>query len=254
MLAVQRSLILMLITVFSAKGFVVHTFPKMKGFHYIKSNNFARLTKEESFKSRIMNLWGRGFLVTDKEKEEVDPGDVKGTSFKILKYPHPLLREENAKVTAFDDSLKKLADEMLLVMYASNGIGLAAPQVGVNKQVMVFNEAGDPDKKTTETVLVNPIIIDKSVETDLEEEGCLSFPQINGKVFRSTWIQVQYQDHITGQVSEKKFSGLPARIFQHEFDHLDKVLFIDRMVSDDRVKVNKRLDKYVKKYGPGGKP
>ena len=77
---------------------------------------------------------------------EVDPGNVKGTKLKILKYPNPKLRSENAQVTVFDDSLRQKASEMLLVMYAADGIGLAAPQVGINERLMVFNEVGDRNK------------------------------------------------------------------------------------------------------------
>jgi peptide deformylase len=99
----------------------------------------------------------------------------------------------NAEVSTFDDSLMQTAKEMLMVMYAADGIGLAAPQVGINKRLMVFNEAGEPEKKEQEMVLVNPVITAKSEETNLREEGCLSFPQINGDVQRYEWVEVEYQ-------------------------------------------------------------
>ncbi|RYH14109.1 peptide deformylase [archaeon] len=134
------------------------------------------------------------------------------------------LRKENQVVTVFDDSLRRLAEEMLLVMYASDGIGLAAPQVGVNKRIMVFNEHGEPDRKEHEMVLVNPSIVSRSDELVSEEEGCLSFPQIRGNVDRHVWIEVKYQD-ITGKKVEKRLEKFPAIIFQHEYDHLDKVLY-----------------------------
>lgn len=125
--------------------------------------------------------------------EKVDPGEVKGTKLRILKYPHPQLRAPNEVISTFDDSLKQMAKEMLMVMYAADGIGLAAPQVGINKRLMVFNEAGEPEKKEQEMVLVNPVITAKSEETNLREEGCLSFPQIHGTVQRHTWVEVEYQ-------------------------------------------------------------
>ena len=184
---------------------------------------------------------------------EVDPGNVKGTKLKILKYPNPKLRSENAQVTVFDDSLRQKASEMLLVMYAADGIGLAAPQVGINERLMVFNEVGDRNKPDKEMILVNPTILSKSDEKDLREEGCLSFPLINGKVERHTAIEVEYQS-LAGETVRKRFEGMPARIFQHEYDHLDKVLFIDRLVPEDKAVNQKRLDKYVKKYGPGSAP
>lgn len=183
----------------------------------------------------------------------MDPGDVKGTRLKVLKYPHPQLRAENEVVLTFDDSLKQIAQEMLLVMYAAEGIGLAAPQVGINKRIMVFNEYGEPSKADKEMVLVNPIIVNKATETDILEEGCLSFPLISGKVVRPIWVEVEYND-LSGAKKAVKLTGYQARIFQHEYDHLDKVLFIDRLIELDKRMNQKRLDKYVKKYGPGGAP
>ena len=181
--------------------------------------------------------------------DEVDPGDVKGTKLKILKYPHPKLRTDNDAIGAFDEDLVKLSSEMLLVMRAADGIGLAAPQVGVNKRLMVFNDKADSGK--SDMVLVNPQILSKSEETDIREEGCLSFPQINGDVVRSVWIEVEYAT-TAGGIVQKRFEGMSARIFQHEYDHLDKILFIDRLDEKDRALNQKRLDKYIKKYGPGG--
>lgn len=194
------------------------------------------------------------FNFFDKIKtEEKDPGDVKGTKLKILKYPHPQLRAENAEVTEFNENLAEKARQMLLVMYAADGIGLAAPQVGINEKLMVFNEVGDPENAEKEMILVNPTIVSKSEDTNMREEGCLSFPQINGEVERSITIDVEYQT-LTGEKKEVKLENLPARIFQHEYDHLDKILFIDRFEDRDQKLNKKRLDKYVKKYGPGGAP
>ena len=107
-------------------------------------------------------------------------------------------------------------------MYASDGIGLAAPQVGVNKRLMVFNELGAPDQKEHEMVLVNPSIVSKSEEKASGEEGCLSFPQIYGYVSRHKWIEVEYQN-LDGNKIVKRFEDKPSVIFQHEYDHLDKV-------------------------------
>ena len=86
----------------------------------------------------------KGFFGGASAASEKDPGTVKGTSLKILKYPHPLLRAENAPITSFGMEVEKIAKEMLLIMYAADGIGLAAPQVGVSKRLMVFNEMGNP--------------------------------------------------------------------------------------------------------------
>ena len=118
---------------------------------------------------------------------------------------------------------------------------------------MVFNELGDPTSPEKEMVLVNPTIVGRSDETNIREEGCLSFPQINGNVERSITIDVEYQT-LSGEKKEVKLQNLPARIFQHEYDHLDKVLFIDRFDERDNKINKKRLEKYIKKYGPGGAP
>jgi peptide deformylase len=174
----------------------------------------------------------------------------KKKTMKILKYPHPQLRGENADITSFDGELKQIVNDMFATMYDDDGIGLAAPQVGINKKLMVFNQMGDPTKPESEMVLANPIIIGASEEKALGEEGCLSFPQIHGQVERNTWIEVKYQT-ITGESVTTKFEGKPAIIFQHEFDHLNKVLFIDRLVVEDQKLNEKRLAKIVKKYGAG---
>ena len=138
---------------------------------------------------------------------------------------------------------------MLLLMFASDGIGLAAPQVGINKRLMVFNgQAKDTDKSM---ILVNPIIVSKSEETDVKEEGCLSFPQIYGNVVRHKSIEVKFQS-VEGVELNQNFEGLEARIFQHEFDHLQRTLFIDHLNDRDAEINRKRLDKMIKKYGPGG--
>jgi len=142
-----------------------------------------------------------------------------------------------------------MADEMLLVMHASNGIGLAAPQVGINKRLMVFS-LSDNGK---DIALVNPSILSTAEEVETEEEGCLSFPQINGEVTRPAWVEVQYQS-LTGEKFKQRFKNFEARVFQHEFDHLQQVLFVDRFNDKDKGSNKKRLEKMVKKFGPDAKP
>ena len=108
--------------------------------------------------------------------EEEDPGEVSG--LRILKWPHPSLRAANAEVGAFDDDLRQLSRRMFDLMYAAQGVGLAAPQVGVSKRLIVWNESSDPKKWMSEAVLVNPTIVDASSKTEEGEEGCLSFPGV----------------------------------------------------------------------------
>lgn len=138
---------------------------------------------------------------------------------------------------------------MLLLMFASEGIGLAAPQVGINKRLMVFNSNSKDNEKSM--ILVNPKIVSTSEETDTKEEGCLSFPQIYGHVVRHKSIDVQFQS-VDGVELTQKFDGLEARVFQHEFDHLQRKLFVDHFDERDADLNRKRLEKMIKRYGPGG--
>jgi len=187
-------------------------------------------------------------------KEEVDPGVVEGTDLRVLKYPSPSLRAENAECTEEelkDGTIAKIAKEMFLVMYAAEGVGLAAPQVGINKKLMVYNESGDKKKWLDEIVMVNPQIVEFSEAKDVEIEGCLSFPNMNGKVERSKWIKVEAQN-LKGKKIKKKFKGWEARIFQHEYDHLDGVVYIDRLDEEDRSEVQPVLDELVEEFGEGG--
>ncbi len=148
-----------------------------------------------------------------------------------------------------------------MVMYASKGVGLAAPQVGINKRLMVFNPEGDPKKWLKEIALVNPRIIETSESTDVEVEGCLSFPDMQGSVRRHKWIKVEAFD-LKGKKIKKKvslvcciiycrllmnvqFEGWEARVFQHEYDHLDGKLYIDRLEAEDRAKVQPVLDSLI---------
>lgn len=165
------------------------------------------------------------------------------------------LRAENERVNDFNSALQQLTAELLHIMYAAPGVGLAAPQVGVNKRIMVFNDkAGSAPRSkvlATEKVLINPEIIARSAETKLGDEGCLSFPKIYGKVPRSTWIDISYQT-ITGEVRQERMQGYSAVVFQHEYDHLDGVLLVDRLVPGDKERNRPHLDKLIKRYGPGG--
>eukprot|EP00542_Grammatophora_oceanica_P020031 CAMPEP_0194027352 /NCGR_PEP_ID=MMETSP0009_2-20130614/1514_1 /TAXON_ID=210454 /ORGANISM="Grammatophora oceanica, Strain CCMP 410" /LENGTH=266 /DNA_ID=CAMNT_0038666393 /DNA_START=22 /DNA_END=822 /DNA_ORIENTATION=+ len=187
---------------------------------------------------------------TSELEEEVDPGVVEGTDLRVLKYPHPSLRAENTLVTEEelkDGSIAQIAKEMFLVMYAANGVGLAAPQVGINKRLMIFNEHGDKTKWLDEMVLVNPKIVKKGGGTDVETEGCLSFPGMNGPVQRNKWIQVEALNK-RGKKIKKKFFDWEARIFQHEYDHLDGTVYIDHLAEEARAEVQPRLDELIEEY------
>lgn len=181
---------------------------------------------------------------------EVDPGVVAGTHLRIIKYPHPALRNNNAEISQEelkDGSIAQLVKEMFSVMYAAEGVGLAAPQVGVNKRLMVYNPSGDKTKWLDEVVMVNPAITDFSEGKDVETEGCLSFPEMSGKVERSKWVKVE-AINLKGKKLKKKFTGWEARIFQHEYDHLDGVVYIDRLLEESKDEVKERLEELVDEF------
>ena len=145
---------------------------------------------------------------------------------KIVKYPEPVLSQPGEPVTEFNAELKKLAADMFETTYAAQGIGLAAPQVGVSKRLTVIDLSMGKVPKD-KLVLVNPEII--SSEGRLyEEEGCLSFPEIKEKVVRAANVRIRAQD-LNGKWFEMDAEDLLSRCFQHEIDHLDGMLFIFRM-------------------------
>lgn len=144
----------------------------------------------------------------------------------IVKYPEPILSQPGEPVTEFNAELRKLVADMFETTYANQGVGLAAPQVGVSKRVTTIDVSMGKDPKDR-LVLVNPEII--SSEGKLyEEEGCLSFPDIREKVVRAAKVRIRAQDE-RGKWFEMDGDDLLARAFQHEIDHLDGILFLVRM-------------------------
>jgi peptide deformylase len=145
---------------------------------------------------------------------------------KIVKYPEPILSQPGEPVTEFDAELRKLVADMFETTYANQGIGLAAPQVGIPKRVTVIDLSmgKEPSDKV---VLINPEIIFQQGK-QYEEEGCLSFPDIREKVSRAARVRIRAQDEY-GKWFERDADDLLSRCFQHEIDHLDGMLFIFRM-------------------------
>lgn len=142
----------------------------------------------------------------------------------ILTYPNPLLKQESLPITEVDQELCDLLDAMTATMYASQGIGLAAPQVGVLRRAVVVDISGEGKGRLD---MINPEILSKSGSTT-SEEGCLSIPDYRDSVARAEKIEVQYLDRKGGKHSMLA-EGLLAICIQHEVDHLDGVLFIDRL-------------------------
>lgn len=144
----------------------------------------------------------------------------------IVKYPDPVLQRESAPVTEFDDALAALVDDMFESMYAAKGIGLAAPQIGVSKQLTIIDLSFDKEPKDR-IVLINPEITFREGR-QYEDEGCLSLPEIREKVSRSAKVKVRAQD-LHGKWFEREGEELLARAFQHEIDHLHGILFFSRV-------------------------
>ena len=159
---------------------------------------------------------------------------------KIVKYPEPVLSQPGEPVTDFNDELKKLAADMFETTYASQGVGLAAPQVGVSKRMTVIDLSMGKVPKD-KLVLVNPEVIFQEGKL-YEEEGCLSFPEIREKVVRAAKVRVRAQD-LDGKWFEMDGEELLARCFQHEIDHLDGMVFIFRMSALKRDLVLRKIRK-----------
>jgi len=145
---------------------------------------------------------------------------------RILHYPETILKEKSESVTRFDEELKKLADDMAETMYAAPGVGLAAPQVGILKRMVVI-DCAPKDEGPRLMKIVNPEIVAREGEV-FEEEGCLSVPGYYAKVSRSARVTVRHQD-VDGKTVELEADGLLSIAFQHEIDHLDGILFVDHL-------------------------
>jgi peptide deformylase len=146
--------------------------------------------------------------------------------YPIVKFPDPVLQQPAAPVTVFDRELRQLVDDMFTSMYDAQGIGLAAPQIGISKRLTVIDVSFQKNPKD-KIVLINPeIIFTKGKQ--VEEEGCLSLPEIRDRVARAAEVKVRAQD-ADGNPIEVEGTELLSRALQHEIDHLDGVLFIFRL-------------------------
>jgi peptide deformylase len=179
----------------------------------------------------------------------------------ILEVPDPRLKQVSRPVTAFDDDLRELVADMFETMYDAPGIGLAAVQVGVPLRVLVIDlqDEVDPDvagdvcgdeqcghdhrpRRRTPRVFVNPEILDPSPDLSLYNEGCLSLPDIYAEVERPATIRARWQD-LDGSSHEAAIDGLLATCLQHEMDHLEGILFVDRLSRLKRGMALKKLEK-----------
>ncbi|MDP6539686.1 MAG: peptide deformylase [Planctomycetota bacterium] len=159
-------------------------------------------------------------------------------------YPQPVLRKRAVEVEAFDADLGAFVDAMFGCMRRSGGVGLAAPQVGDRRRVLVLNPTGKPED---DLVLINPEIVDRSGPITLHEEGCLSFPGIYAEVRRPDRCRVTAVD-AAGAPIEATYEGFTSRVVQHEFDHLEGVLLVDRMSPADKLQNRPLLEELVERY------
>jgi len=158
----------------------------------------------------------------------------------IKKYPNSILRKKCKRVKEVTPDIKQLINDMIATMQKNNGVGLAAPQVGVSKRIIVAQTDYGPK------AFINPEIIKKTKEKEIIEEGCLSFPDLWLKVERAKGVEITALD---GNGNKTKAEGLLSIILQHEIDHLGGILFIDRISFWQRLKIRKKLKEIEEKYG-----
>ena len=166
---------------------------------------------------------------------------MEGPSIQIVPYPHPTLRHKSKPVRRVDAELVRTVREMFNLMYAHNGIGLAANQVDLPLRLFIVNLTAKPDEGE-EFVFINPVL-SKPKGNEESEEGCLSFPELYGPVTRPKQITVQAYN-LKGEEIRASLNGMLARVVQHEYDHLDGVLFVDRMSPTARAQVQPTLNEF----------
>ena len=180
----------------------------------------------------------------------LNPSSFKGTPYTITEFPRPSLRRlPNKPITSFvddDTTFQSKTKQMLDIMYEAKGVGLAAPQIGINENIFVYNPS---DSKAMERIVCNPTITKYSKEVIVDEEGCLSLrsDECAGQVARSIWIETEYQNEL-GQKVRRRLKDFEARVFQHEYDHLKGILCYDRFPPEDREKVQKSIDMLLGLY------
>lgn len=158
----------------------------------------------------------------------------------IIRYPHPTLRYRSKPLRRVDADLRKMIRQMFDLMYQHEGIGLAANQVDLPYRLVVVNLRADPSAQDEEFVLINPVITHRKGSAE-DREGCLSLPEIYGRVVRSEKIVLNAYNP-NGDELTYELDGLAARVVQHEVDHLDGVLFIDRLSPTGKAEIKEALE------------
>ncbi|MEP9410958.1 MAG: peptide deformylase [Candidatus Brocadia sp.] len=161
----------------------------------------------------------------------------------IVIYPDPVLRQKAKPLTEINKEVCKKVEEMMELMHQAHGIGLAAPQVGWSVRLFIIDAGGNSHE---EKVFINPTIVEEAGELN-KEEGCLSFPGIMSKIIRAQRIKA-HAYNLKGQRLEIEAEGLVARAWQHELDHLNGELFIDRMSPSNRLAISHRLKEFERTF------
>ena len=188
------------------------------------ANNFSQLARKSKANSPT---------------EKVSKEQAGTPSLEIYKLGDDILRANAKRISKVDNSIRNLAKEMLQSMYAAKGIGLAAPQIGIKKELLVI-DINFEDTAAEPLILINPEITDYGTTLNSYEEGCLSIPGVYLNVVRPSTIKLRFRDEM-GRPRKMKADGLLARCIQHEMDHLKGVLFVDRVTSKEDL--NKELIK-----------
>ena len=157
----------------------------------------------------------------------------------VVHYPHPTLRHVSKPLAKVDRQVRDWAAEMIELMYEHEGIGLAANQVDLPYRMFVINVEGDPDKPELERVFLNPVISKGKGQEEMNE-GCLSLPDVRGPVTRNATIRVQAYD-LQGNEIDETVDGMIARVILHETDHLDGILFTDKLAASHKAEVDGQL-------------
>ena len=165
----------------------------------------------------------------------------------IITLGNEILRQKAAKIEKIDGDIAKTAGEMLEIIKKDKGVGLAGPQIGYMKRIFVVHIEGD-----IERIFINPSILETSQETAKVEEGCLSIPGIFADVVRSKTIKVQAWNE-KGRPFTLETAGLLARVIQHEYDHLEGVLFLDRLPEQKRERLMVKFEKKARRANKGAK-
>jgi peptide deformylase len=177
-------------------------------------------------------------------RRALPPAMTEPLQYDLTLYPSPVLRKHAEPVEIFDEHLRGIVEAMFHTMRESKGVGLAAPQVGLKRRILVMNHTSEDGD---DRVMVNPEILERVGETTLYEEGCLSFPGIYAEVQRPDGCRVKWQD-LDGREHEQAFEGFESRVIQHEYDHLVGVLLVDRMSSADKLRNKVALENLVYDY------